>query len=212
MTRYITLRLSTMMLNALRPLWASACYGCVTLPRTDSTASAPCTRCLCSAAGHVPDIMGAKGPWSFVKWTATYGRLYKLLFLDEFVVVVLDPDTIASVTRRTGKSCSLLMSPYTAADGGSMHPLGSAIKAFETAASIPVQQMLLGAEPRCMDGKQVVALCSCAKCHSNPESTTQVPDHQIQSSNLCLSKIDEPLPLSLQAQVPTSQSPTMCTP
>jgi hypothetical protein len=47
--------------------------------------------------------MGAKGPWSFIKWHQTYGKIYKLLFLDEHVVVLSDPATITSITRKAGK-------------------------------------------------------------------------------------------------------------
>ena len=56
-----------------------------------------------TVAGHVPAIMGAKGPWSFIKWHQTYGKIYKLLFLDEHVVVLSDPATITSITRKAGK-------------------------------------------------------------------------------------------------------------
>lgn len=46
--------------------------------------------------------MGPKGPWAFIKWTETYGALYKLQFLDVFAVVLTDPDTIARITKKTG--------------------------------------------------------------------------------------------------------------
>lgn len=47
--------------------------------------------------------MGPKGPFAMARWMQTYGSMYKLLFLDEFVVVLLDPEAIARVTRKTGK-------------------------------------------------------------------------------------------------------------
>lgn len=53
-------------------------------------------------AGHVPDIMGPKGPFAFIKWMQAHGSIYKLLFLDQFVVALLDTDAIAQVTRKTG--------------------------------------------------------------------------------------------------------------
>jgi hypothetical protein len=65
------------------------------------TAVAPVTHV--TVAGHVPAIMGAKGPWSFIKWHQTYGKIYKLSFLDEHVVVLSDPTTITSITRKAGK-------------------------------------------------------------------------------------------------------------
>lgn len=52
--------------------------------------------------GHVPDIMGPKGPWSFINWRETYGSLFKLQIADVFVVSLTDPDVIAQVTRKTG--------------------------------------------------------------------------------------------------------------
>ena len=52
--------------------------------------------------GHIPDIMGSRGPWKLLEWTNTYGPIYKLQFLDIFTVVLTDPDTIAHITRTRG--------------------------------------------------------------------------------------------------------------
>lgn len=52
--------------------------------------------------GHLQHIFGPKGVWVLAEWGNAYGPLYKLHFLDEFVLCITDPDTIARITRRTG--------------------------------------------------------------------------------------------------------------
>jgi hypothetical protein len=67
------------------------------------------------STGHVTEIMGAKGPWAFVRWTEAYGPIFKLQFLDAFGVVLTDPDAIARVTRKTGEGWPLVARPAAAA-------------------------------------------------------------------------------------------------
>ena len=54
-------------------------------------------------AGNVADIAGPKGVWQMAAWANAYGPLYKMQFLDQFTLVLTDPDAIARITRRTGE-------------------------------------------------------------------------------------------------------------
>lgn len=51
--------------------------------------------------GHVPDCLGPKSIWTAVDWANTYGPIYKIQMLDMFCIVVTDPDSLATITRRT---------------------------------------------------------------------------------------------------------------
>lgn len=46
--------------------------------------------------------MGPKGPFTFLKWAEEYGDIYKVQFMDSIAVVLTNPDTIASISRKTG--------------------------------------------------------------------------------------------------------------
>jgi hypothetical protein len=55
--------------------------------------------------------MGPKGPFTFLKWAEEYGDIYKVQFTDSIAVVLTNPDTIASISRKTGvartQGCSM---------------------------------------------------------------------------------------------------------
>lgn len=55
------------------------------------------------SAGHIPLMLGPKSYWKAAEWTNEYGSIYKLQFLDNWSVVVTDPDAIATITRRAGE-------------------------------------------------------------------------------------------------------------
>lgn len=59
--------------------------------------------------------MSPKAPWKSLEWVNTYGPIFKmqlLIFkmqlLDMWSVVVTDPHTITSITKRTSRYPSLL--------------------------------------------------------------------------------------------------------
>lgn len=54
------------------------------------------------SAGHVKQLMGPKGPFTFLKWADQYGDLYKVQFMNSFSVVLTNPDTVARITKKTG--------------------------------------------------------------------------------------------------------------
>ena len=58
--------------------------------------------CLQLHAGHVGQLMGPKGPFTFLKWGNEYGEVYKVQFMDNMAVVLTNADVIARVTKKTG--------------------------------------------------------------------------------------------------------------
>jgi cytochrome P450 len=53
-------------------------------------------------AGHVTDMMGAKGVWNIAAMAEKYGPLFKMQLMQSVVVVLSDPQTISRVARKTG--------------------------------------------------------------------------------------------------------------
>lgn len=47
--------------------------------------------------------MSPKAPWKSLEWVNTYGPIFKMQLLDMWSVVVTDPDTITSITKRTSR-------------------------------------------------------------------------------------------------------------
>jgi hypothetical protein len=56
----------------------------------------------CLPAGHAAQLLGPKSPWNIANWVNAFGPVVKVQLMDEFGVVLTDPDTIARVTRKTG--------------------------------------------------------------------------------------------------------------
>lgn len=90
-----------------------------------------CAACACKhassglPAGHVGQLMGPKGPFTFLKWAEEYGDIYKVQFMDSIAVVLTNPDTIARIARKTGVArveadmlMQMCMSPTTASGAG----------------------------------------------------------------------------------------------
>jgi hypothetical protein len=56
----------------------------------------------CLPAGHVSQLLGPKSPWNIANWVNMHGPVVKVQLLDDFGVVLTDPDSIACITRKTG--------------------------------------------------------------------------------------------------------------
>lgn len=75
-------------------------------------ARAPCcTACITAMlvvlvdafVGHLPECIGPKNPWTYLKWANAYVSIYKVQFMDNFTVILTDYDSITQVTRKTSE-------------------------------------------------------------------------------------------------------------